>query len=86
MGKKMDVNFAFAILLLIAAIVGMYFWLDRGNVEVEEIYQDTDEAKIERSADAEEMGEGEMAEDEMGDGEVTEMEKDEEMMEGEMQK
>lgn len=48
MNKNMDVNFAFAILLLVAAIVGMYFWLDRANEEVGDIYQGDQSMVIER--------------------------------------
>ncbi|PID52430.1 MAG: hypothetical protein CR972_01955 [Candidatus Moraniibacteriota bacterium] len=40
LNKKMDVNFAFAILLLVAAIVGVYFFLNMANEEVGDIYEE----------------------------------------------
>lgn len=47
MNKKMDANFAFAILLLAAAIVGMYFWLDNANEEVGDITSDVQPIVVE---------------------------------------
>jgi len=44
----MDTNLAFAILLLIAAIVALYFWVDRGEEEVEDIYNDRHEVTVPR--------------------------------------
>jgi uncharacterized protein (UPF0333 family) len=55
MNKKMDTNFAFAILLLVAAIVGMYFWLNNANEEVADIYPDDQNMVIERNNKAEDM-------------------------------
>lgn len=76
MNKKMDANFAFAILLLVAAIVGMYFWLDKGSVDIEDIYQDKEEVKVQSTGSAKEMEEGD----------VDEMEEEKEAMKAEMQK
>ena len=55
MNKKMDVNFAFAILLLVAAIVGMYFFLDNANVEIEDIADGVQPMVIEQDMMEEEM-------------------------------
>lgn len=55
MNKNMDVNFAFAILLLVAAIVGMYFWLENANEEVGDIYNEEQNVVVQRSIDTEEV-------------------------------
>jgi uncharacterized protein (UPF0333 family) len=57
MNKKMDVNFAFAILLLVAAIAGMYFWIDNASEEVGDLYNDQKNMVIERNVKAEEFSE-----------------------------
>jgi len=53
MNKKMDVNLAFAILLLVAAIVAMYFWLENADEDVKDIYDSRQEASIPRDNESE---------------------------------
>lgn len=55
MNKKMDTNFAFAILLLVAAITAMYFWIDNANDQINDIYSYENNMVITHSQNADDM-------------------------------
>lgn len=68
----MDVNLAFAILVLVAAIVAMYFWVENADQDVEDIYDERQEVSVPRSGEAEVIDEDAEVVDAMDATESTE--------------